>query len=71
MFSALSYKEIGQKKKFDDKFLTICGSLYFISNGIGRVVWGVICEKLLFKKTFFFISIGQVNFYFNFALILM
>ena len=46
---AFNYKEYGFLKIKDDKFLTLVGSLGAIFNGLGRLLMGVLFDKLSFK----------------------
>ncbi|XP_069119495.1 oxalate:formate antiporter-like isoform X2 [Argopecten irradians] len=48
-FISALYKTYGQTFIKDDHFLAIVGSLAAVCNGGGRIVWGVLADKVCFK----------------------
>ena len=59
-FLATNFKNYGMIKISDDGFLTLVGGLSSVSNGIGRLFWGCLYDKLNFKKTYFIILLLQI-----------
>jgi len=51
-FLAANYKNLGILTIHDDNFLNIVGSVGAISNGAGRVLWGVVMDRYKFHKSF-------------------
>ena len=49
---ANSYKNYGFDLGKDDSFLTLVGSLQALSNGLSRAMWGLLLDKLGFKKVY-------------------
>jgi len=51
-FLAANYKNLGILSIPDDSFLNIVGSVGAISNGAGRVLWGMLMDRYKFNKSF-------------------
>jgi hypothetical protein len=60
-FFAFMYKEIGFLYQYSDYCLTIIGVMYSVSNGLGRLFWGYMFQRLNFKKLYGIILFGQVS----------
>ena len=60
LFLAANFKNLGILRISDDNFLNFVGSVGAISNGSGRIIWGIIMDKWEFKKTYVFILIIQI-----------
>eukprot|EP01015_Nassula_variabilis_P022184 TRINITY_DN403_c0_g1_i7.p1 TRINITY_DN403_c0_g1~~TRINITY_DN403_c0_g1_i7.p1 ORF type:complete len:499 (+),score=56.73 TRINITY_DN403_c0_g1_i7:70-1566(+) len=54
------YKTYGFDLGKSDSFLTITGSLQALSNGFSRAIWGLVLDKLGFKKVYQIILIAQL-----------
>ena len=52
VFLAANYKNLGILSIPDDNFLNIIGSLGSLSNGVGRIIWGVLLDKYQFKTSY-------------------
>ena len=50
------YREIGEYKKIDLKYLQLVGSLYFIFECLSSFVFGVLCDYIQLKYLLFFIN---------------
>ena len=50
------YREIGEYKKIDIKYLQLVGSLYFIFECLSSFVFGVLCDYVQLKYLLFFIN---------------
>ena len=50
------YREIGEYKKIDTKYLQLIGSLYFIFECLSSFVFGVLCDYFQLKNLLFFIN---------------
>ena len=50
------YREIGEYKKIDTKYLQLIGSLYFIFECLSSFVFGVLCDYFQLKNLWFFIN---------------
>ena len=59
-FMAANFKSYGISKIPCDKFLTLVGSLSSVGNGGGRLFWGVLSDKLPFKKIYLIVLIIQI-----------
>ncbi len=59
-FMASNFKNYGISKISDDSFLTLVGSLGCVFNGGGRFFWGVLSDKLDFKKVYLIILTIQI-----------
>lgn len=59
---ASNFKNYGLIKINDDKFLTIVGSVGAVFNGCGRMLWGMLYDRLTFKKVYIFLLIIQIIF---------
>ena len=59
-FLAANYKNLGILSIPDDNFLTIVGSVGAISNGAGRVLWGVLMDKYKFHRTFIILLVLEM-----------
>lgn len=46
------YKTYGFDLGKSDSFLTIVGSLQALTNGFSRALWGILLDKLGFKKVY-------------------
>jgi hypothetical protein len=58
------YKTFGEKEIDDDSFLTTVGSVGAVVNGLSRVFWSTLQDKIGFKKVYFLILTIEVrNFY--------
>ena len=51
------YREIGEYKKIDVKYLQLVGSLYFIFECLSSFVFGVLCDYIKLKYLLLFINI--------------
>jgi hypothetical protein len=60
-YTLYSYKNVGNEFKYSDLFLTVMGSICAVLNGVGRIFWGFLYQKLRFRKTFAIIVLGEVN----------
>ncbi len=47
-FVAFYYKKYGMTQINDDRFLTVLGSVASIVNGLSRLFWGTMIDKVLF-----------------------
>ena len=55
------YREIGEYKKVDVKYLQLVGSLYFIFECLSSFVFGILCDYMQLKYLLFFINgIGTI-----------
>lgn len=59
-FMAANFKSYGISKIPCDQFLTLVGSLSSVGNGGGRLFWGVLSDKLAFKKIYSIVLIIQI-----------
>lgn len=59
-FLSSNFKTYGLDKISDDSFLTLVGSLSSLFNGGGRLFWGIVFDKIDFKKTYSIILIIQI-----------
>jgi MFS family permease len=50
------YREIGEYKKIDVKYLQLVGSLYFIFECLSSFVFGILCDYIQLKYLLFFIN---------------
>jgi MFS family permease len=50
------YREIGEYKKIDVKYLQLVGSLYFIFECMSSFVFGILCDYIQLKYLLFFIN---------------
>ena len=50
------YREIGEYKKMDLKYLQLIGSLYFIFECLSSFVFGILCDYIQLKYLLFFIN---------------
>ena len=50
------YREIGEYKKIDVKYLQLVGSLYFIFECLSSFVFGLLCDYIQLKYLLFFIN---------------
>ena len=50
------YREIGEYKKIDTKYLQLIGSLYFIFECLSSFVFGILCDYFQLKYLLFFIN---------------
>ncbi len=50
------YREIGEYKKIDVKYLQLVGSLYFIFECLSSFVFGLLCDYIQLKNLLFFIN---------------
>ena len=66
---ASNFKTYGTGKINDDQFLTLVGSIGAAFNGGGRVLWGLMYDKLSFKKVYFILLIIQIIFIATYDLI--
>lgn len=71
MFAIASFKSVGLEYGYDDKFLTIVGSLGSIINGICRPLWGFSFDKRSYRFTFMIICVIQAIICFTFPLVNM
>lgn len=60
MYAIASYKSIGIVLGYDDKFLTLVGSIGALFNGFSRPLWGLLFDKKSYKFTYGIICISQV-----------
>ena len=44
-----NFKNYGFYKIRDDKFLTTCGALGSLTNGVFRIGWGILMDKFSFR----------------------
>ena len=51
------YREIGEYKKIDVKYLQLVGSLYFIFECLSSFVFGILCDYIQLKNLLLFINI--------------
>ena len=51
------YREIGEYKKIDTKYLQLIGSLYFIFECLSSFVFGLLCDYFLLKNLLLFINV--------------
>ena len=59
-FTATNFKNYGITKISDDSFLTLVGSLSCVCNGGGRFFWGLLSDKLHFKRVYLTILCIQI-----------
>lgn len=50
------YREIGEYKKIDTKYLQLIGSLYFVFECLSSFVFGLLCDYIKLKYLFYFIN---------------
>ena len=50
------YREIGEVKRVDMKYLQLVGSLYFIFECLSSFVFGILCDYIPLKFLLFFIN---------------
>lgn len=62
IFVVNSYKSFGKSKINDDEFLAVVGSVSAFFNGSLRLVWGLVMDKIGFKKTYFILLVVQTVF---------
>ena len=53
LFTIGNYKAFGKEFIDDDLFLALVGSLAALFNGLGRVVWGTLSDKIGYKNSMF------------------
>eukprot|EP01017_Pseudomicrothorax_dubius_P040874 TRINITY_DN6479_c0_g1_i3.p1 TRINITY_DN6479_c0_g1~~TRINITY_DN6479_c0_g1_i3.p1 ORF type:complete len:340 (+),score=71.36 TRINITY_DN6479_c0_g1_i3:383-1402(+) len=68
-FSVNSYKTYGLIIINDDNFMSLVGSIGGLTNGIGRLFWGFVSDKLTFRQSFGWIALIQLVFIASFSLI--
>ena len=59
---ASHFKDYGMTKINDDQFLTMVGSVGAVCNGCGRMVWGLLYDRLTFRRTYFICLVIQIVF---------
>lgn len=60
-FIAANYKNLGIITINDDNFLNIVGSVGAVSNGLGRVLWGILMDKFKFFNSFLLLLILEIT----------
>ena len=51
------YREIGEYKKVNTKYLQLVGSLYFIFECLSSFIFGILCDYIQLKQLLYFINI--------------
>ncbi len=51
-FMAANYKNLGILSISDDNFLNMIGSFGALTNGFGRIIWGILLDKYQFKASY-------------------
>ena len=55
--SFILYREIGEYKKINAKYLQLIGSSYFIFECLSSFIFGILCDYIKLKNLLFFINI--------------
>ena len=51
------YREIGEYKKVNTKYLQLVGSLYFIFECLSSFIFGILCDYIQLKKLIYYINV--------------
>jgi len=51
------YREIGEYKKVNTKYLQLVGSLYFIFECLSSFIFGILCDYIQLKQLLYFINV--------------
>ena len=55
-----TYRNFGIEKKLDENGMHILSKVFTLLNTFGRIIWGIICNKLKFRIPYLIIIINQI-----------